>query len=339
MKSMKYKTRNDDFIITRAPMRITLAGGGTDVTWYSKIHGGRWISAAIDKYVYVNIKKNVDSKILIVNDVKYKNIDKSSNEFEKVIFACLKMAGISRGLEIVIDSDIPPSSGLGGSGALEVGLLYALHKYKKINISKYNLAEKAAKIEIDILKKPVGPQDQFIAAYGGIRNFSVNKRGKVNVFDLVLKDAVIKTLEQNLLFFATGIVKDTNKILGSIRKRSMSNREKLNQFDLFNNIKQIGLKIRQALLTGDVDKVGHYFHQHWLLKKRLSNQISNKLIDQWYNEALKNGAQGGKIMGAGGGGWFVFYVNKKHSIFINKLEKSGLKHENMKFDWEGVKCL
>lgn len=304
-----------DTIITKTPMRITLGGGGTDVLWYSKLRGGSWISAAINKYVFISVK-DASSKLKTANPI---------------IKECLKLTGVSQDIEIIIKSDVPAGSGLGGSGAFEIGLLNALYQFKKEKVTSLKLAEQAVYIEAKKLKKPVGPQDQYIAALGGIKYFEIDKKGEISVESLKLKSEVIKKLENNLLYFITGITRDTEAVLGEQKKQRV--------IIALDQIKELGLKVKKALLKGDVDEFGKSLHTHWLIKKRLSDKVSNPKIDEWYEYGIKNGALGGKIMGAGGGGWFVFYVNKNHHKFIKKMQGLKLIHKKVKFEFEGTKVV
>ncbi len=292
--------------------------------WYSKKHGGEWISAAIDKYVYVIIKP-LQSPVL----EEYQN---------PIIQECLKIVKISDKIKIDIFSDVPPKSGLGGSGSLEIGLLHALHSYKREKVTLVQLAQEAADIEIKRLKMAAGPQDQYIAALGGIKYFSIDKKASVKYENLPMSKITLNKLEKNLLFFSTKILHDTKKILTDEKEKAQHEKSS-SVIKALDDIKYIGHQAKRYLLAGDIDKFGKTFHNHWLSKKRLSDKVSSAKIDQWYSAARKFGAMGGKIMGAGGGGWFVFYVNKNHSIFKKHMEKLGLEPENVHFDWEGTKLL
>lgn len=334
--------RERAIIITQTPMRVTLAGGGTDVNWYSNLRGGAWISAAITKYVFVFINPADDPNILKIFDGNKYLVTDNLNLLENpIIKFCLQKTGIKNGIQITTISEIPGRSGLGGSGAFEVGLLNALYAFSNKKISPLKLGGFAAEIEIDKLKKPVGPQDQYITALGGIKYFEIDTKGKVSVEQLKLSKKTITTLEKNLLYFSTGINRDTDMVLGDQKKKSEKkdshvSREVINAMD---KIKEIGQEAKQYLLKGKVDEFGASLHKHWLVKKSLSDKVSNPQIDEWYNWGIENGALGGKIMGAGGGGWFVFYVNKHQNKFIRRMLKSGLIPQQVSFDWEGTKLL
>ncbi len=337
-----YTLRERATIITQTPMRITLGGGGTDVLWYSKLRGGAWISAAINKYVFIFLNKTEDPDLI-----------KAAHGFEAImthdyrkipvpiIRESLRLTKVTSGIEISTAADASARSGLGGSGAFEVGLLHALHTYKREPISQQKLAKEACFIEITRLKKPVGPQDQYITALGGIHYFEIDKEGKVSYEPLQLSLHSIAKLESNLLFFRTGIHRDAASVLSSekekIEKKESDVSEKI--IKSLDDIKQLGQIAKKHLLAGHIDDFGGTFHEHWLIKKRLSDKVSNSQIDEWYDQARKAGALGGKIMGAGGGGWFVFYVSKDKARFREKMAKLGLDERRVRFDWEGTKLL
>lgn len=319
------------YIVTRTPMRITLAGGGTDVLWYSRIRGGAWISAAINKYVYVVIKRNPD-----LNKIKLtSNFTTSAKD---IIRECLNITGVKRGIEISIFSDVSPKSGLGGSGSLEIGLLQALYAYNNKIIPIEKLAQRATAIEIERLNKPVGPQDQYIAAYGGIKYFKIGRNRKVTVHLLVLNKNTMLKLRKNLIFFSTKLQHDTAKIL-SDEKKAAKYEKSSTVIKTLDEIKKIGMDARENLLSGNMDMFGKSLHFHWLAKKKLSKKVSSARINKWYNKAIKMGSLGGKIMGSGGGGWFVFYIKKNHQHFISQMEKLGLTNEKVDFVEKGTEII
>lgn len=327
---------NKSIITTRTPMRITLAGGGTDVIWYSSLRGGAWISAAINKYIYVSVSKYLDSNQIKLSDgINKPVVTRLAKMKNDIIRECLLVSGISGGISINIRSDVTSKSGLGGSGSLEIGLIHALYKYKGLTISPLRLAELAASIEIDRLQKSVGPQDQYIAALGGIRYFEIDKKGNVKNTSLCLSQKTLNNLKTNLLFFSTNIIHDTGKILTD-EKEKAKHKKSSNVIKTLDEIKNIGRQAKRYLLTGDIDNFGKTFHNHWLAKKKLTPKVTSAKIDCWYDEAFKMGALGGKIMGSGGGGWFVFYVNKNHSDFITHMQKMDLKYQFVNFDWDGT---
>lgn len=340
-KNLNYALRERATIVTQTPMRITLGGGGTDVLWYSRLKGGAWISGAINKYVFIFLNKTEDASLI-----------KASHGFEaimthdykkipvQIIRECLKLTNITSGVEISTAADASARSGLGGSGAFEVGLLHALHVYKRDAISQTQLAEEASYIEIQRMKKPVGPQDQYITAIGGLHYFEIDTKGRITIEPLDLSLHTVATLESNLLFFRTGIQRDAATVLGDqkskIEKKDTTSK---NMIIMLDKIKEIGYAAKKYLLKEKIDDFGETLHEHWLIKKKLSDKVSDSNIDEWYNAARKAGAIGGKIMGAGGGGWFVFYVNKNKDRFREKMTKIGLNERRVHFDWEGTKLL
>lgn len=330
---------NNGVIITRTPMRITLGGGGTDVIWYSKLRGGAWISAAIDKYVYVRITNSLNENSFHIFDNETETFFENLKDLNNpIIKECLKLTQIKGGLEISTQSDVSPKSGLGGSGAFEVGLLNALHIYKNNPVTPLDLAKEATKIEVQNLKKPVGPQDQYITALGGINYFEIDKKGNISVEPLHLSEKTISTLENNLLFFETGIHHDTEQLLGD--QKSKIRHTKNNQIARsLDQIKELGQLIKKYLLSDRIDDFGKALHEHWLIKKRLSDKVTSPKIDEWYKQGIKNGALGGKITGSGGGGWFMFYVNNNQRQFIEKMSQIGLTHKRVSFDFKGTQAV
>lgn len=307
---------------TQTPMRMTLAGGGTDVLWYSRLRGGAWISAALDLYVNVEVSKT--GKGIPTNPI---------------IEECLRQTGIKKPVTITVTSDVAAGSGLGGSGAFEVGLLNALYTFKGKHVPQLQLAREAADIEIVQLKKPVGPQDQYITALGGIRYFEIDTNGNVSQQPLKISKSTIETLQENLLFFQTNIGHDTASVLGDQKKQSEKKETSQNVIHALNKIKALGFEVKKWLLNGRVDDVGRSFHTHWLIKRGLSKKVTSSQIDEWYEEGMKAGALGGKIMGAGGGGWFVFYVAKQKNRFRDRMTRLGLLERMVRFDWYGTRVI
>lgn len=327
-------------IISRTPMRITMAGGGTDLLWYAKLRGGAWISAGIDKYLYIILNKFEEPDLLKISDGENITITDNYKKIPNpIVRECLDLTGVKKGIEIITMSDASGKSGIGGSGAFEVGLLHALHTFKKEPVSSHQLAKEACEVEIDRLGKPVGPQDQYITSYGGINYFELDKKGHVTVTPLNLSVNTISQLESNLLFFRTGMTHETAKIHGE-GKKSVEKKDKDSSsfIKMYDDIKELGQLAKKYLLTGKIDEYGATLHEHWLIKIRQSSATNTK-INEWYEEGMKAGALGGKIMGAGGGGWFVFYVNKNKNKFRTKMERLGLMETFVRFDWGGSKLI
>lgn len=337
-KKIQYNHHSRDraVIITQTPMRITLAGGGTDVDWYSNIRGGAWISASLNRYLVVTLTMTEDPHFI---GYSYGREATQGNSYREIpnpyVKACLEHAGILNGVSVNINSEVSGRSGLGGSAALEVGLLNALYCFKRESVSQLDLAKKAFIIErYKIGRDFIGPQDQYIVALGGFKYFERDKSGKVTVYPLQLSLHTISELESNLLFFRTGLYRDTSLTL-SDQKNSFTPKH----IKALDDIKELGQRAKEYLLKGDIDSFGATFHKHWKIKKTLSNNVSNPKIDKWYAEAMKMGASGGKIMGAGGGGWFVFYVKDKKSAFRKRMKEIGLEETKVRFDMEGSKVV
>lgn len=328
--------RERAIIITQTPMRITLAGGGTDVNWYSQISGGAWISASLNRYVVVALTMTEDPNFI---GYSYGQEATQGNSYRDIpnpyVKACLQHSKVTKGISISINSEVSGRSGLGGSAALEVGLLHALYCFKRNFVSPLELANKAFRIEsIKLGRDFIGPQDQYIVSLGGIKYFERDTSGKVTVSSLPLSLHTISELESNLLFFRTGIYRDAHVVLSD--QKNKAGQKEIRALD---KIKKLGQKAKTYLLKGDIDSFGASFDEHWQIKKTLSDKVSNPQIDEWYNEAKRMGALGGKIMGAGGGGWFVFYINNNKTAFREKMGKMGLEERKMRFEWEGTKVL
>jgi len=326
-------------IISRSPVRITLGGGGTDLASYYSKHEGALIAAAIDKYTLVTAHSRFDDAIKL-NYSKTEQVKKIGQIEHNIFRESLKLLKIKNGIELTSLSDMPSSSGLGTSGSFTIALLNALHTWKKDFISQKKLAEQACKIEIDILKEPIGKQDQYIAAFGGITFFKFAKNGKVTVKKIKMTEEAQDELQHNIMLFYTGISRSASKILKEQDDKSKKDESKT--LDTLHEIKKIGLDTKKAFESGDIDKLGEYLDVHWNIKKQLSKGISNKYIDQCYTLAKNNGALGGKIMGAGGGGFFMFYhngSNRKKTEFIKTMAKKGLTKMRYNFDFEGSKII
>ncbi|HRE40701.1 MAG TPA: galactokinase [Ignavibacteria bacterium] len=331
-------------ITVRAPFRLPLGGGGTDLPSYYHKNDGFLITAAINKYMFMNI--NVPA---IVNKIKiqYSKVESVDlHEIEKIeheiVRESLKYLKIKTPVEIGSMADLSAGTGMGSSSSYTVALLKGLNAMLKRDISTHELAEEACKVEIDLIGKPIGKQDQYASAYGGLIQLDIDRLGNVKVTPLNLDTEVIYELENRLLMFYTGLERDANSILGeqSEKIKLAKINVKNTALDYMDTIKSIGYKIKEALKDEDIDAFGKLMHEHWLTKKSVSDKMSNPDIDKWYELAMTNGAIGGKIMGAGGGGFFLFCVeNGKRKHLRKTMENSGLKYMDFKFDWEGAKVL
>jgi len=323
-------------IITRTPFRITLGGGGTDLPSYYSKYGGFIFAAGINKYMYIDVNRPFDELIRVKysKSEKVKNTDEVKHDIAR---EAMKMLGIERAIEIVSIADLPAGTGLGSSSCYAVGILNALHAFKRKYISLYDLAEEACKLEIDILKAPVGKQDQYMAAFGGLTILNIGKDGRVKVREAQITNSTIEDLNRNLLMFYTNISRSAYKILSEQCKGARE--EKKNVVDNMHYIKEIGYKILEAVESGNLTDVGLLFDKHWQYKKKISSKMSNSRFDEIYEIAKNNGALGGKICGAGGGGFFMFYVENNHGKFIKKMQELNLRPMKYRFDFEGTKVL
>lgn len=323
-------------LIARSPLRVSLGGGGTDVPSYYREHEGFLLAAAIDKYVYVTVMRPFTEGIYL----KYSEIE-HSKEIEGVkhpiIREVLRELNLKTPqIEITTLADIPSGTGLGSSGSFTTALIKALFAHYKRNIHPLELAELACKIEIEKLLEPVGKQDQYIAAYGGISEFTFHKDGKVTSAPLNLRMETIHDLEDNLLLFFTGISRSAGSILNDQVVKSKEKNSKM--LENLHFTKELGLRSKEALLTADTYKFGELMHEHWEHKKSRSSGMSNDFIDDAYNLGIKSGAVGGKLVGAGGGGFLMFYANDKERL-RNNMSKFGLEEVRFKFDFEGTKVI
>ncbi|GAP13438.1 predicted kinase related to galactokinase and mevalonate kinase [Longilinea arvoryzae] len=287
-------------IIVQSPLRISLFGGGTDFPDYYLQEGGCVLSTAIDKYVFVVIKQRFDDKLRI-GYTSTEMVDSVDEIQHELIRESLRLTGISKGVEITTMGDIPAGSGLGSSSAVTVGALNAMYTFLNENISASRLAREACEIEIDKLKKPIGVQDQYISAFGGLRFIEFQPNGVIQVERVALDGLVKRRLNENLLIFYTGVTRHSDTILAEQQVNIMQ------RMAVLREMKQMAYTARQQLEAGNVDALGNLLHESWMLKKQLASRISNGFIDEIYQTARSAGALGGKILGAGGGGFLLLY--------------------------------
>jgi D-glycero-alpha-D-manno-heptose-7-phosphate kinase len=323
-------------IITRSPLRITLGGGGTDLPSYYRDHSGFLISAAIDKYVYITLHQTFAQELII----KYSKMErvKTVDEVEHpIIREALRLTGVETPhLEITSMADIPAGSGLGSSGSFTTALLKALHTLKKNLVDPHALAAQACHIELDILKEPIGKQDQYISALGGITCMRFLPNEQVEAWPLKIDNETLYSLEDSLLLFFTGYSRSASQVLREQETKSRQNdREMISNLHF---IKELGRQSREALETGDLDKFAELMNVHWEHKKQRSAIMSNGQIDQWYELGRENGALGGKLIGAGGGGFLMFYVEDKVRL-RRVMREAGLPEVRFRFDFEGAKVI
>lgn len=324
-------------IVSRTPFRITLGGGGTDLPSYYENHGGFIFSFTLSKYMYVCLNRpSVDELIRLKYSIS-ESVESVSELKHDIARACLDRVGISSKIEIASLSDIPAGSGLGSSSTYTVGLLNALYSLNGDYKSLEFLANEACVIEMDVLKKQMGKQDQFLAALGGFVRLDIDKKGNVTSTKIQIEKSIQNELNRNLLIFFTGQQRKNNKILNeqdeSTRK---SNQEVL---ESLHYIKKSGYQILDIVQSGEIDDLGLMFRDHWEMKKKLSSGVTNDQINSIYKTALDNGALGGKISGAGGGGFFTFYCNKNHDTLRSAMASKGLIELDYSFDFDGSKII
>jgi D-glycero-alpha-D-manno-heptose-7-phosphate kinase len=323
-------------IITRSPLRISLGGGGTDLPSYYKKHSGFLIAAAIDRYVYITLHQTFVPE-LIVKYSKLERVAKADDVQHPIIREAMRLVGIDGSyLEMTSMADIPAGTGLGSSGSFTTALLKALHAYKKNLVHPRDLAEQACHIEIDLLKEPIGKQDQYIAAFGGLTCFQFLPNGQVEATPLQIEAETLYNLEDNLLLFFTGYSRSAGTILKEQDDKSRQSDKSMT--DNLHFVKELGYQSQEALQVGDLQHFGELMNVHWQHKKRRSGGMSNGDIDKWYNLAMENGALGGKLIGAGGGGFLMFYAQDKTRL-RHTMTHAGLKEVRFRFDFEGTKVV
>ena len=320
--------------MTKTPMRISIGGGGTDVPAYYERYGGFLITAAISRHIYIGINNTFNDKYVL----KYSELERCSSIDEiqhPIIREALKLHPVDHGIEITSSADIPAGTGLGSSGSFAVGLLNALRAYGHENFSKQELAEEACHLEIDILQQPVGKQDQYAAAFGGFITMDIDKSGNVVVEPLKISKETFHDLEDNLMLFFTGYSRrasiELDKQSSGIKKDDGS------MIDNLHFVKDLGLQIKSTLEAGDCVKFAEYMHDHWLRKMKRTDSMSSSQINDWYEHGRRNGAIGGKLVGAGGG-FLLFYAEDKKRL-RRAMAEVGLVEERFRFDLDGSQIL
>ncbi len=323
-------------IIARSPLRISLGGGGTDLPSYYREHEGFLVSAAIDKYVYVTVMRPFTPGIYLKYS-QLEHVDRIADVRHPIIRETLDMVGFrTPQIEITTLADIPSGTGLGSSGSFTTALLKAVYAHRKRHLHQEELAELACHIEIDRLGEPIGKQDQYIAALGGVTCFTFHKNDMVSAVPLKMDMDTLHELEDNLLLFFTGF----SRSAGSILKDQNSKTKDSDQSMLANlhYVKELGLRSKAALEAGDARLFGELMHEHWEHKKRRSGGMSNPQIDAWYSLGMANGAVGGKLVGAGGGGFLMFYAADRNKL-RQAMRGAGLEEVRFRFDFEGTKVV
>jgi D-glycero-alpha-D-manno-heptose-7-phosphate kinase len=319
-------------IIVRSPLRISLGGGGTDLPSYYRGHEGFLVAAAIDRYVYVTVTRPFNPGVYL----KYSSlehverVDQVRHPIIREALALQKL--VTPQIEITTLADIPAGTGLGSSGSFTTALLKGLYAYRRRLVHPQELAELACHLEIDLLGEPIGKQDQYIAAYGGLTCFTFHKDERVTAEPLLVSMNTLFDLEDNLLLFFTGFTRSGGSILKDQDERSQSPEMLRN----LHYVKELGYRSRAALESGNLLQLGELMHEHWEHKKRRSGRMTNEQIDEWYELGRKNGAVGGKLVGAGGGGFLMFYATDRNRL-RRVMANAGLQEVRFKFDFEGTK--
>jgi D-glycero-alpha-D-manno-heptose-7-phosphate kinase len=323
-------------IITRSPLRVTLGGGGTDLPSYYRQHEGFLIAAAIDKYIYVTVTRPFVPGIYL----KYSRLEhvESVEEIQHpIIREAIRMLEFKKPqLEITTLADIPAGTGLGSSGSFTTALLKALYAYRRDLIHPNELAQLACEIEINRLKEPIGKQDQYIAAYGGITCFQFHSDERIEASPLQIGYDTLIDLEENLLLFFTGFERNAGNILKDQNIRTQQSDKQM--LENLHYIKELGFRSKKALESGNTALFGELMHEHWEHKKTRSRKMSNPEIDAWYELGRANGAIGGKLVGAGGGGFLMFYTEDPKRL-RHSMNHAGLEEVRFRFDFEGTKVL
>lgn len=321
-------------IISRTPLRISFAGGGSDLAEYYKTGYGSVVSTAIDQYIYITVNKKFDD-LIRVSYSKTEIVDSVDKLEHNLIREALKLVGIEKGIEVVYMGDIPlgwAGVGLASSSSLAVGLLNALYAYKGQHVSAERLAREACQIEIDILKEPIGKQDQYIVAYGGLQFIKFNKDESVFVDPVICTKETKVNLQNKLMLFFTGITRASSSVLTEQKKQTSKNYEYLDQ------MVELSSEMQECLRNNSLHTFGEILHRGWMLKRNLSSNISNPMIDGYYQKALDAGAVGGKLLGAGGGGFLLFFVEEEKQNSV-RAALANLKETKFNFEQQGSKII
>src|SRR5690349_5485834 len=323
-------------IIVRSPLRISLGGGGTDLPSYYREHTGFLIAAAIDKYVYITVHDTFVDDLI----VKYSVLERVTNLDDlkhPIIREAFKLVGLApHALEVTSMADIPAGTGLGSSGSFTTALLKALYSHRKMLVHPRELAEQACDIEINRLREPIGKQDQYNAAFGGLTCFRFNTDDSVEAWPLKIDTETLYNLEDNLLLFFTGYSRSASSILKE--QDDKTRQQNADMIQNLNYVKDLGLRSCEALEGGRLVEFGKLMDEHWQHKKKRSGGMSNARINDWYDHAMANGAAGGKLIGAGGGGFLMFYAQDKTRL-RHAMTAAGLKEVRFRFDFEGTKSV
>lgn len=322
-------------IISRTPLRISFVGGGSDISAYYKYKPGAVVTTAINKYIYITVNKKFDNKIR-ASYSQTENVDNASQIKHPLIRECLKKVGIERGIEVTSMSDIPSEgTGLGSSSSYTVGLLNAMYAYKGKYASAEKLAKEASEIEIEILKNPIGKQDHYIAAYGGLQFIQFLPDDSVTLNPIICSLEIKKKLEKQLLLLYTGLTRSSNKIL---EKQSQNMAKSDKSREIMDQMVEVAYEMQKMLNSNSTKNFGQLLNENWLLKRKMAQGVSSRAIDKWYRISKKNGAEGGKILGAGGGGFLLLYAKERNRARILQSLKE-LKPTDFNLEPQGSKII
>lgn len=323
-------------IVSRAPVRLSMGGGGTDLASYYEKHGGFLMAAAVNKYVYIMLNRRFNESIRLSYS-KTEIVDSIEDIEHRIFREALRFTKIEKQVELVSVADMPAHCGLGTSSTFTVSLLNALFAYKKLYISLEELAQSACRIEIDILKEPIGKQDQYASSIGGFNAYFFNKDGSVSIEPVAIKEEKLLELQNNILLFYLKKERSASSILDGQNRKIRDNDASV--IERLHKIKEMGLRSRKVFESGKIDEFGEILHEHWMTKKGLSAAVSEPFIDEAYDTARKYGALGGKVVGAGGGGFLLIYCPEDKSRVLGAMEKLGLFPMWFAFEREGAKII
>ncbi|HVP60936.1 MAG TPA: hypothetical protein VMT11_10280 [Myxococcaceae bacterium] len=324
-------------IVSRAPVRFSLGGGGSDLPSYCREHGGFVVSAAVDKFVFVCVARRFYDTIRLAYS-ETETVDSVDKIRHRIFRAALEGMGFTGGLEIHSLADVPANTGLGSSSSFTVALLNGLHAFRRESVPAEQLAREACQLEIDVLGEPIGKQDQYIAAFGGISAMTFHPDGRVDLERLNLRDEIIDELETKLVIFYSGVERAASSVLAQQAGAIVENRD--SAIERMHRIKALGHETRRILLAGELDSYGELLDEHWRQKRRLAAAMTDAVIDEHYEAARKAGAIGGKLMGAGGGGFFMFYVRPAERRRVHEaLTARGLRPMRFRFDFDGARIM
>ncbi|OAI49935.1 GHMP kinase, partial [Gammaproteobacteria bacterium SCGC AG-212-F23] len=318
-------------IISKTPLRMSFVGGGSDLANYYRKYGGAVVSVAIDKYVYVTVNKKFDNKIRISYS-KTEEVTSVEEIEHKLVRECMRKLNLPGGIEITTIADIPSrGTGLGSSSCFTVGLLHALHAYQHRYVSANHLGAESCHIEIDICGEPIGKQDQYASAFGGFNFITFNPDDTVDVVPIICKRETMTSLQDNIIVFYTGMVRSAS---GLLQKQSIAMQDDKDKQKTMQRMVELAYTLRDSLHKDNIHDFGEILHENWLLKKNVNNDVSTSEIDDWYNKGIKAGAIGGKILGAGAGGFLMFYAPREHHEAIAKALPE-LRQMETKFERQG----